>query len=614
MQHKKIENIILRRLYDMKRLLFAIILCLFSVLSIRADKAYPFPVNVVQQDGTTLTIVQHGDEYFHYVTTVDGVLLVQKENGYYIALIDDFGNLVATSQLAHNANNRSVEERALIEQQDRDVFLKQASETSALRRVMQEPVQASNLEFPHEGSPKAIVILAEFADTTFTIENPKRSFEQYFNSYQQLEDFGRGESSNVCSVGYYFNLISFGQYTPQFDVYGPVTLPQPLKKYGGSNDKGSDENMSLLLQHACAAMDDSLDFSQYDANNDGYVDLVMVVYAGYSQSMSGNSNECIWPKSGNVSGGTYDGKKVSRYGVNAELNGFPGCYSSAPWKRINGIGTLCHEFSHCLGLPDFYPTLSSVKGDNQGMEFWSLMDSGNYQANGCAPTAYTAWEREAMGWIEIPTLTTDTLLEIRPIDYDGMAYRIPNDSDATGNEYFIIENIQQRGLNYRQRGHGLLVYHVNYNSTAFSLSSNSVNNVKGKPRMTIVPADGLLFAQYNIDGVNVKNADFYNQLAGDPFPGTSNVTELNDTMQIVNFQVYNGEKLNKALTEIEETDGVIKLKFINDFGVYTGIHDITAITSDDDRIYSIDGRYMGTNLNILPKGLYIRNGKKAIKN
>lgn len=614
MQHKKIENIILRRLYDMKRLLFAIILCLFSVLSIRADKAYPFPVNVVQQDGTTLTIVQHGDEYFHYVTTVDGVLLVQKENGYYIALIDDFGNLVATSQLAHNANNRSVEERALIEQQDRDVFLKQASETSALRRVMQEPVQASNLEFPHEGSPKAIVILAEFADTTFTIENPKRSFEQYFNSYQQLEDFGRGESSNVCSVGYYFNLISFGQYTPQFDVYGPVTLPQPLKKYGGSNDKGSDENMSLLLQHACAAMDDSLDFSQYDANNDGYVDLVMVVYAGYSQSMSGNSNECIWPKSGNVSGGTYDGKKVSRYGVNAELNGFPGCYSSAPWKRINGIGTLCHEFSHCLGLPDFYPTLSSVKGDNQGMEFWSLMDSGNYQANGCAPTAYTAWEREAMGWIEIPTLTTDTLLEISPIDYDGMAYRIPNDSDATGNEYFIIENIQQRGLNYRQRGHGLLVYHVNYNSTAFSLSSNSVNNVKGKPRMTIVPADGLLFAQYNIDGVNVKNADFYNQLAGDPFPGTSNVTELNDTMQIVNFQVYNGEKLNKALTEIEETDGVIKLKFINDFGVYTGIHDITAITSDDDRIYSIDGRYMGTNLNILPKGLYIRNGKKAIKN
>ena len=306
---------------------------------------------------------------------------------------------------------------------------------------------------------------------------------------------------------------------------------------------------------------------------------------------------------------------MSRYGVNAELNGFPGCYSSAPWQRINGIGTLCHEFSHCLGLPDFYPTLSSSKGDNQGMEFWSIMDSGNYQANGCAPTAYTAWEREAMGWIEIPTLTTDTLLEIKPIDYDGMAYRIPNDSDATGNEYFIIENIQQKGLNYRQRGHGLLVYHVNYNSTAFSLSSNSVNNVKGKPRMTVVPADGLLFAQYNIDGVNVKNADFYNQLAGDPFPGSMNVTELNDTMQIVNFQVYNGEKLNKALSEIVENNGVITLKLIHDFDVFTGILDITkTFINDDNRIYSIDGRYVGTDLDILPKGLYIRNGRKTIKN
>ena len=597
----------------MKRLLFAII-CMVITLNSWADKAYPFPVDVTQQDGTTLTIVQHGDEYFHYVTTADGVLLVQVGTNYYVADVDVYGNLTATRQLAHNQGLRSVEEQALIHLQNHEVFLRHAGETCAMHRMMREPVQTSNLEFPHTGSPKAIVILAEFADTTFTIENPKQSFEQYFNSYQQLEDFGRGESSNISSVGYYFKSISFDQFTPQFDVYGPVTLPQPLKKYGGSNATGSDENMTLLLKDACSAMDDSLDFSQYDANDDGYVDLVMVVYAGYSQSMTGNSNECIWPKSGNVSGGEYDGKRVSRYGVNAELNGFPGCYSQAPWKRINGIGTLCHEFSHCLGLPDFYPTINSVKGDNQAMEFWSLMDSGNYLANGCAPVPYTAWEREAMGWIEIPTLTSDTLLEIRPIDYEGQAFRIPNDSDATGHEYFIIENIQQRGFNYRQRGHGLLVYHVNYNSSSFSLSSNSVNNVNGKPRMTVVPADGLLFAQYNIDGVNVKNADFYAQLAGDPFPGTSEVTELNDTMQIVNFQVYNGEKLNKSLSEIEEVDGVIKVVFTNDFdGYLTGILDIpAALPRDDHRIFSPDGRYMGVELKRLPKGLYIQHGKKVI--
>jgi immune inhibitor A len=250
------------------------------------------------------------------------------------------------------------------------------------------------------------------------------------------------------------------------------------------------------------------------------------------------------------------------------------------------------------------------------MEFWSLMDSGNYVANGCAPTAYTAWEREAMGWIEIPTLTADTLLEIDPIDYGGTAYRIPNDNDDTGCEYYIIENIQQRGFNYRQRGHGLLVYHVNYNSTAFSLSSNSVNNLKGKPRMTVVPADGLLFAQYNVNGTTVKNSDFYNQLAGDPYPGTSSTTELNDTMQIVNFKVYNGDGLNKALADITENEeGTIKLKFVNDFNSsLLGISSLTVSTANkNDGIYTIDGRYVGRDLYCLPKGIYIQNGRKVVR-
>ena len=599
----------------MRRILFAI-MCLMTAISMKAVRAFPFPVDVIQPDGTTLTIIQHGDEDFHYLTTFDGVLLVEKDGSYYVASVDSLGNLSPTAQSAHNAPLRTDAERRLAECQNKVAFMRQATETAQVNRIMREPVTSSNLEFPHMGTAKAIVILAEFADTTFTIENPKRSFEQYFNSQAQLEDFGRGESSNICSVNYYFQGMSFKQFDPQFDVYGPVTLPDSLKKYGGSNGTGSDENMTLLLKHACTAMNDSLDFSQYDANNDGYVDLVMVVYAGYSQAMTGNSNQCIWPKSGNVSGGRYDGKNVSRYAVNAELNGFPGCYSSAPFRRINGIGTLCHEFSHCLGLPDFYPTGSAWKGDNQAMEFWSLMDSGNYVANGCAPTAYTAWEREAMGWIEIPTLTADTLLEIDPIDYGGTAYRIPNDNDDTGCEYYIIENIQQRGFNYRQRGHGLLVYHVNYNSTAFSLSSNSVNNLKGKPRMTVVPADGLLFAQYNVNGTTVKNSDFYNQLAGDPYPGTSSTTELNDTMQIVNFKVYNGDGLNKALADITENEeGTIKLKFVNDFNSsLLGISSLTVSTANkNDGIHTIDGRYVGRDLYCLPKGIYIQNGRKVVR-
>ncbi len=592
-----------------------------ATLQVWGVQAYSVPVDVKQADGTMLTIVLHGDEDFNYYTTLDGVLLVQQDGSYFVASIDESGQATATSLLAHNASLRSPEEKALASKQQMTLFLNTGNKRAGMRRVQREPVRDDHTLFPHTGTPKAIVILAEYNDTIpyshFTIENPKQSFHDYFNKLGNLPDYGRGESANLSSVRQYFKAASFGQYMPEFDVFGPVMVPSAMETYGGASSNGNDENIKQLVKDACVLMDDSLDFSQYDANEDGYVDLVIIIYAGYSQSVTGNATSCLWPKSGNCSGGKYDGKNISRFGINAELNGFPGCYSSAPYERINGIGTLCHEFSHCLGLPDFYPTGNAWKGDNQAMEFWSIMDSGNYLSNGNAPAAFTAWEREALEWMEIPTLTEAGDLEIAPIDYDGTAYRIVNDNDETGNEYFIIENIQTRGYNQRQKGHGLLVYHVNYNAAAFSLASNSVNNQKGKPRMTVVPADGLLFAQYNIDGVNVKNSDFYEQLAGDPYPGSTMRTELNDTIGVVNFQVYNGDRLNKALDNITEVDGKIRLTFINDFQQHLdGIAEVVTTSdraSGHDFIYTLDGRIAGRDLMALPKGLYIRNGKKVVR-
>ena len=158
---------------------------------------------------------------------------------------------------------------------------------------------------------------------------------------------------------------------------------------------------------------------------------------------------------------------------------------------------------------------------------------------------------------------------------------------------------------------------MNYNAAAFSLASNSVNNQKGKPRMTVVPADGLLFAQYNIDGVNVKNSDFYEQLAGDPYPGSTMRTELNDTIGVVNFQVYNGDRLNKALDNITEVDGKIRLTFINDFQQHLdGIAEVVTTydrASGHDFIYTLDGRIAGRDLMALPRGIYIRNGKLVVR-
>lgn len=599
-----------------RKVFLLMVILIVGFVDVYAVRAYPLPVIVHQSDGTSLSIIGHGDEYFHYVTTIDGVLLVREGSDWMVAEVDEGGELQSSGLLAHDKALRGDKELAVISRQNIEQFMKKSMEKSHANRALQEPITNSPNLFPHLGMPKAVVILAEFSDVKFSFSDPLLSFDQYLNSISPTQDYGNGEQRNIRSVKKYFEENSFGQFSPEFDVYGPVELPNPLRTYGGEDNNGKDERMDLLFQDACSLLDNSIDFSQYDANDDDKVDLTIIIYAGYSQSMSGNSADCIWPKSGNTSGGTHDGKQVSRYLVSAELNGFPGCWSSAPYQRINGIGTFCHELSHCLGLPDFYPTNASVKGDNQGMEYWSLMDSGNYLSNGYAPCAYTAWEREAMGWMNIQTLDASSnrsTVELKPIDEGGTAYRIMNDNDLTGHEYLIVEDIQNTGINYLQKGHGMLMYHINYDPQKFTVSSNNVNNEAGRPCMTVVPADNLLFAQYNvgqeIGGKIIKNSDFYNQLAGDPFPGTSHQTECSDETNLISFAPYVGEAWNKAFQNITEyDDGSITFAYI-----CNNSDDVKAIVNDNtDKKgyrYNIIGQRVGQGY----KGMVIWGGRKYSK-
>ena len=187
----------------MKRILTALFGLLFTMSS-WAVKAYPLPVEVRQPDGSMLTVVLHGDEDFHYYTTLDDVLLVQQDGAYYIGTTTHSGELVATTQLAHNALERSLSERKLASLQDHEAFLNAGEKVRGMRKISREPIDSVGMRlFPHKGSPRAVVILAEFSDTTFTIADPKRSFDEYFNATKPLVDYGYGESRNFVSVRQY---------------------------------------------------------------------------------------------------------------------------------------------------------------------------------------------------------------------------------------------------------------------------------------------------------------------------------------------------------------------------------------------------------------------------
>lgn len=533
-------------------------------LTARGAKAYPYPINVTQKDGTTLTILLNGDERHHYVTTTDGVLLSLKDKGYYIATIEDNGNLKPSRVLAHNAGMRTEEEIRQIGLQDRDKFYFPIV-TKPRRENINDTYTTTTL-FPHTGTPKALVILADFVDKSFKHDDETtiEIFNQYLNATVRPSiDVDASLHKNYGSVKMYFSEMSNNLYVPHFDIEALVHLPDSMKVYGS----GTNEDMNKLFKDACSlAKAEGVDFSIYDENNDGYVDLVYIIYAGYGES-TGGDEETIWPKSGYLTETIrYDGKRVFRYGVHSELNFCPKTEALGGYTepQINGIGLFCHEFSHCMGLPDIYPTTESAQNaGNPAMEFWDIMDGGEYTNNGYRPTAYTAWEREYMGWMTIDTLTVDSIgkqIMLDNIDTGGKAYRIFKDNESSGSEYVIIQNIQPYRWNYalgRLYGQGMLVTHVDFDKTAFSLSSSvGVNDEIGHSRMTIVPADNEYISSYHQgEGKKYTKEQYVASHLGDPYPGTCNVT------QIDSIKVYKGT-MYKTLYDIEETDGRIYFYYI----------------------------------------------------
>ena len=584
-----------------------------------AAKAVSIPVQVRQADGSVITVILRGDEHINWYTTLDGVLLVQGvDNNYYIGKVEKNGNLIATKQLAHEALTRSQAERNLIAKQDKEKFF------AYVNKIAEESENAYNNSpltrgpiidsgyggvpyFPHTGSPKALVILAEFQDTTFTIQDTKRIFTNYLTNEGHFSDTRYGQNQNYKGVRGYFKDCSYGQFTPEFDVVGPVKLPKPQAIYGA----GKNDRVDLLIADACSAVDGTVNFADYDVNGDGLVDLVYVIYAGHSANVTRNKITDIWPKSGTVNiSNTFDGKSIRRFGVSNELTGLEN--KTKDKETINGIGLFCHEFSHTLGLPDIYALDEELKNeDDQGMEYWDLMDGGTDVRGGRIPASYLAWEREVMGWMKIDELKDScNIKNLKSIDNGGKAYKIVNPNDS--NEYIVLQSIQKgawnQGWTKDNYAKGLLAYRVSYPSKNVNVLDYP-NNEKGKPRVIPIPADGKILAAANAGG---SLNTYVQQLNGDLYP-------YNDINKIDEFTMYDGTILKWSISEITEKDGAneddryVSFKFKNNEPTGIQLPSIFERSTSDNRIYTLDGRYVGTDASILPHGIYIQNNKKFVK-
>lgn len=394
--------------------------------------------------------------------------------------------------------------------------------------------------------PRIPVIMVEFSDFSFT--RTKEQVDSLFNAKNYNEVFLHATAQG--SVRQYFIDQSMGQYTPQFDIYGPIRVNKSC-----CASFANDDNVHQLVVEACTLMNDSVDFSQYDADGDGQIDLVYVYYAGFGRNdvefiASGlvpNKKQLINPHWSILSSSSvFDGKHLYGYECANELDGYWTQSMTTPYPA--GIGVAVHEFCHAMGIPDLYPRTNSESFKHLGS--YDIMDYGPYNDEMFAPPSLSAYERWFLGWLTPTLLNSPQNVELGYIGETNQAYLITLDGQplagphATSQPYYLLENRQKRKWDAGLLGHGMLMTRVTYDASAWT--SNSVNNDRNNQRVKLIAADG----DYSLG----PTGDYWYGKPGDLFPtGATSYTD------IPNFPITN-------ITE--DANGVIHFHFMG--GTPTG--------------------------------------------
>lgn len=565
-----------------------------------------------QVDGTVLKVMTVGDEHFNYALTEDGIPVLPLDGSYYYARIDN-DRLVASSVLAHaKALRKGREEQvAAALQQVRKLEAKKQEEAGA---------KPFGLGFGDtwEGKKKGLVILVEFEDMAF--KDPKNVLtlkpreDDVKSLYENMLNKAGYTNNNgaIGSVHDYFLDQSNGKFDLTFDVVGPVKLKHPYKYYGERTARQNDANATQMIVDACNAIKDKVDFGDYDWDGDGEVEQVYVIYAGEGEASGGDANT-IWPHKYSLTDAglhalTFNGKTVNTYAcsneiVRAELNGKERVFYS-------GIGTICHEFSHCLGLPDFYDTRG---GNNIGSGRYDLMCSGSYNGGpesitnayngtgiGTVPAGYDAYEKAYMGWLK-PVMLGDKAVGVKSmkgLSEGGDAYFLYNPDNK--DEYYILENRTPHRWDSELPGHGLMVFHVDFDARSWQMNNLNAASAQRHPRFTIVPAD----AQLDNDTQN-----------SDPFPTGLNSSLTNTSDPRLSFYTNYKVSGQAGIRQITRNgDNTISFSFTPLNGT-TGIDAAPAADKAAVRSYTLSG--MVTTAETVPGGtkqvMIVKDGSGKVR-
>lgn len=582
----------MKKLYLMLSMLFAFGAAANAVPAKKLQKV------ITLTNGTQVSVELRGDEYLSWWEGTDGTA--------YRATADD----TVFEAFDFEAQKPAAAARRARAEQGRVARL--ARVKNSLKGADDKMRGLGGDHITYKGVKKGLVVLVDFKNKKFADGHDLEYYKNVING----KDFSDEEEGYVGSVRDYFLAQSNGQFELDFDVVGPVTMSKNYGYYGNDGAYQKDEKVYEMIKEACDGIQDKVNLKDYDWDGDGEADQVFFLYAGLGQA-SGGSAGTVWPHESELRYWpcgvlSYSTGKINTYACANELQ--PETQGSSRYISA-GIGTICHEFSHCLGFADMYDTTG---GGGYGMSVFDVMDQGSYNGNGFVPCNYTAFERIYAGWVEaIELIDPATVKDMKSVSDYGRPFIMYNYKNT--NEYFLMENRQNTGWDKGLYGsNGLLIVHVNYVPSRWA--NNSVNSSAEKIQCcTVVNADGSREnTQYSLQGdlypYEVKGVTMNDEFTDESEPAAKLYTKNSD----------NSYALGIPITQIKRSKGSISFLVCggdannvidNTFnGVVDGINGVTVVKkATDNRIYSIDGRYIGTDASALGKGIYVVGGKKIVK-
>ena len=496
-----------------------------------------------QPDGSILNLYLKGDKAIHWAETADGYTILANSAGFYeYAKIDKSGNLISTKVIARNETERFASEKSILKDLKKGYTFSQNQIKDKLE-VYKGTEKSDLRSFPVEGTPNFLVLLVQFSDVSFTF-----SLTDFENLLNQTNYGGIGSFKD------YYNKNSNGKLNITTLVDGFYAAPYNHDYYGQNDEYGYDMYVEELVSDLVLGADSYIDFSQYDNDGDAIVDGIYVIYAGTGEASSADPND-IWPHNmPSITPILVDGVWIESYTCSNELNG----------TDLDGIGTICHEFGHALGLPDFYDTdYDGSGGQAEGTGTWDVMDGGCYNGNGNTPANHNPYSKQMLGWQTTKIISSNGTYNLPAATQDTIAYVIK----ANGyDEEFYLENRQWEGFDYELQSHGMLIYHCD--KSYLTPERMDLNDINVDP---------------NHQGFDLEEADNENtDESGDTYPGTLNNKSFTDATN-PSSMLWASANFNYPIVNINENSTTDVISF--DISGFVGINEV----------------YENANIQIFPK-------------